>query len=245
MVKKISHKEVRRRMKMNEMAEATHWLEELWINHGKTITWGLVVIVVLAVAGYLYRDARGKSRNRSATLYQKALQSVSAEMPDEASSLVNQIVKSYPSTPSYPFALLLKGDLLFDQENYEEAIASYNLVIERKKDPDLASTALLAKAICQENLGRLDEAASSYRQILDLYPQSGRETEARFRLASLKENQGAIEKALTLYKTIPQDSIWVNEATQRIEWLEAPVFAIGSIPDASPSDELISSSSPS
>ena len=81
MVKKISHKEVRRRMKMNEMEEARHWVERLWSEHGQKISWGLLAVAVLAVVIYLYADSREKGRKQAMALLRN-LKSIIFEIRD-------------------------------------------------------------------------------------------------------------------------------------------------------------------
>ena len=136
MVKRISHKEVRRRMKMNEMEEARHWVERLWNEHGQKISWGLLGVAVLAVVIYLYADSREKGQKQAMALYGEALATAVTENPEEALPLVEQIVGQFSSSPVYPLALMLKGDLLYGQDAAEEAIAAYAEAL--RLDPDYA-----------------------------------------------------------------------------------------------------------
>ncbi len=234
MVKKISHKEVRRRMKMDEMAEAQHWMVELWQNRGRQFTWGAVIVAILAVGVYLYRDAQTKNRQHAANVFGSALDQASGEQADEALSLAEEVADKYSSTSMAPFALLLKGNLLASKGNYEEALPIYDRVA-AKGIPQLASAALISKAVGQENLKRDDEAEATYRRVLSNYAQSGYETEARFRLASLLERQGKSEEAFELYKGIPEDTAWGAEAKMRVKWIETPVVAMGEVSSATSS----------
>lgn len=234
MVKKISHKEVRRRMKMDEMVEAQHWMVELWQNHGRQLTWGAVIVAILAVGLYLYRDAQAKNRQHAANVFGSALDQASSDQIDEALSLAEEVADKYASTSVAPFALLLKGSLQASKGNYEEALAIYDRVA-AKGIPQIASAALISKAVVQENLKRDEEAEATYRKVLSNYARSGYETEAHFRLASLLERQGKDEEALMLYQGIPEDSAWGAEAQMRIKWIETPVVAMGEISSATSS----------
>lgn len=234
MVKKISHKEVRRRMKMDEMAEAQHWMVELWQNHSRQMIWGAVIVAILAVGAYLYRDAQTKNRQNASNVFGSALDQASSEQTDEALSLAEEVADKYASTSMAPFALLLQGNLLASKGNSEEALTVYDRVV-AKGIPQIAAAAMLSKAVGQENLKRNEEAEATYRQVLSRYAKSGYETEARFRLASLLERQGKDEEALELYKDIPEDTAWGAEAKMRAKWIETPVVAMGEVSSATSS----------
>lgn len=242
MVKKISHKEVRRRMKMNEMAEAQHWLERLWEHHSQKLTWGLVGVAILVVVVYLYFDSRQKSQVQAQTLLGEALASTSQEKYDEALPLVEQIVQQYPSSPVYPLALMLKGDILFAQNDLEEALKYYQQLLGRGEDRELAGAALLSMAACQESLEREGEAEGTYRRILQEYPQAAEVEEARFHLAQLLDRRGESQEAVALYREIPNESVWAPEAQQRADWLEASPVTLGATATA---PSLVPSSTPS
>ncbi len=242
MVKKISHKEVRRRMKMNEMEEAQHWLERLWEQHSQKITWGLVGIAVLAVVVYLYSDSRKKGQFQAQTLLSEALATVSEEKYDEALPLVDQILQQYTSSPTFPLALLLRGDILSAQDDLEAALESYQQLIGRRGEQELVPAALLSIAACQEGLDRQDEAESTYRRLLDEFPQATEGQEARFLLAQLLERQGKDEGAVDLYRAIPDESVWSSEARQRADWLAASPITLST---AAASASSISSTTPS
>lgn len=242
MVKKISHKEVRRRMKMNEMEEARHWLERLWERHSQKITWGLVALAILAVVFYLYLDARQKNRMQAQVLLGEALASTSQGNYEEAIPLVEQIVQQYTSSSIYPLALMLKGDILFAQNNVEEALLCYEQLADRKENRQQAAAALLSIAACHENLDRAAEAEATYRRLLREYPQAPEVEEARFRLAQLLDLRGETHEAVALYRQIPEASVWFSEAVERAGWLEASPITLSATAAA---PEQITSSTPS
>ncbi len=238
MVKKISHKEVRRRMKMNEMAEAQHWLERLWKNHRQKITWGAVGLGILVVVVYLYSDSRQKSQLQALTLFGEALASASTENYEEALPLADQIVQQFSSARIYPLALMLKGDILYAQNDVEGALECYQQVADSGDHPESAAAALLGMAACQESLNREGEAEGIYRRILQQYPNSAEVEDARFQLAQLLDRQGEAEAAIAYYRAIPEDSVWAVEAEQRADWLEsAPLtLALPAAPRAKVAD---------
>ena len=221
-------------MKMNEMAEAKHWLEEYWEGHGKLITWAVIVLAFVALAGYLYRDWRGKSVYQAQTVYSEALKLASNEEYDQALPLVEQVIEQYDWAPTYPFAVLLKGDILFSQGDAASAVEVYGQLAGRK-EPAVAGGALVAQGACYENLEQDREAEEVYQSVIRRLPESGFATEAHFMLAKLYERQGEEQKAIAQYKEIPEDSAWWHEAQFRCEWLEAPVMALEVVRSASAS----------
>lgn len=227
MAKKISHKEVRRRMKMDEMAEAEHWLVSLWQNHGQKITWGLVGVAVLVVAFYLYMDWRHKSRFQALSLYQEALRSAGLEKYDDALPLVEQLIGQSAASPTRGPALMLKGDLLYAKQDWQGALSCYEQVL-NLGSTELAVTALLDIGRCQENLAQTEQAEATYRKLLKEYPDAPIAEETTFLLAQLLERQGKVEEAKLLYRQIPEKSAWYSLAKERADWLDAPVVSVPS-----------------
>jgi hypothetical protein len=221
MGKKISNKEVRRRMKMNELVEAEHWLVE----HKQKITTALIVIAVVAAGYYFYSDYRQKKMINSLNQYNQALRTAGQQNTDEALLFAEEVIKDYPSTPAYPLALLLKADLLYEQGKNEQALEVYEQAA-RSRKAELAPAGLIGAAICQENLGNFDESEKKFKQVLSGFPNSGFENRARVYLAMMYERNDRTEDAVRLYEAVPEDSAWHEQVQLRLEWLNTPVVTL-------------------
>jgi tetratricopeptide (TPR) repeat protein len=225
MVKKISHKKVRRRMKMNELVEAEHWLERIWREHSQKITWSLVGIVVVVLAVYLFAQKQERERVNAASVFTEALEKVNSETPEEALTLTDQVIDKYSGNAVKGPALLLKGNMLYKQEDYSGAIEVYEKLAGGGK-PTLAAQAHLSMAACYESLEQPEKAEQSYRKVMESYPASGFSQAARFELAKLLERQQRPEEAVVFYQEIPEDSPYYEQAQDRVEWINAPVVAL-------------------
>lgn len=225
MAKKLSHKEVRRRMKMNELLEAEHWLVSMWKQHGKWISWGLIVLFIIVAGVYLYAQSRETKLADSMKIYGDALSTAGGETPEEALPLLNEVIEEYSTTPTYPFALLLKGSILENQGETENALETYRKVVD-SGNKKLVPAGILGVATCQESLERPEEAEENYRNILEKYPETPFAGEARFMLARLLERQERFDEAIETYSAISEDSPWFDSAEERLEWLKAPVITL-------------------
>ena len=129
------------------------------------------------------------------------------------------------SSSSHVFALMLKGDVLYAQDEWDNALEIYEMVAQ-KKSPDMSPAAMLAMGICYENLSQPEDAETTYSSILKDYPNSTFAEEARFQLAALLDRQEKPRKAIKIYRSINKDSPWASQAKERADWLEAPVTSL-------------------
>ncbi|MDO4570941.1 MAG: tetratricopeptide repeat protein [Planctomycetia bacterium] len=81
--------------------------------------------------------------------------------------------------------LLLKGQALFSQNKYEDAIKVFYQVIYGVEEPELQADALYETAKCFEALGKIEQAKKHYRDLVDKFPESNKIKFARKKLSDL------------------------------------------------------------
>ncbi|MGE0932304.1 tetratricopeptide repeat protein [Peijinzhouia sedimentorum] len=101
--------------------------------------------------------------------YQKGLVYSYMNNSSTAKENLDIVVKRYPQSRIHDNAILQLGQVDFEDGNYEEAIRTYSLLIERKANSPLVPFALLNRAVSNVNLQRYAQAESDYKAILDKY----------------------------------------------------------------------------
>lgn len=85
-----------------------------------------------------------------------------------------------------PQTLFLKGEILFAQKQYEQAIQMFYQVIYGVEEPQLQANALFEAAQCFEMLGKTDKALSHYHDLLEKFPKSDKVKLARRKMKKLQ-----------------------------------------------------------
>ncbi|MEL6100139.1 MAG: tetratricopeptide repeat protein [Pseudomonadota bacterium] len=114
--------------------------------------------------------------------------------PDAAIEALEQLANRFPELPVVHSTL---GDVLRQQEDYADAIGSYDRALELTGDTAQSVWFLLyARAISYERLGRWDEAEADFRKALALNP--GQPQVLNYLGYSLVEKQINLEEALRM-----------------------------------------------
>ena len=150
-------------------------------------------------------DLAQESKNwEPAMQYIRALVWFKTNNREKAEKLFEQIVNENADidpkkVPEASFLSIIKswqylGELMFDKENYKEAIINYYYVINiGKKFPELQEiselqgTACYEAARCFESLKQVNKARKMYQTILDDYPNCSKAQVAKTKLQQLKK----------------------------------------------------------
>ncbi len=99
--------------------------------------------------------------------YDRATNLFNAREYDEALTLYQELLAK---KPSYYQIYLNIGDCYREKGNFEEAIKSYNLVLEEAKKDEKWGKAFAGIGECYLRKGELDGARTYFQQAVDLYP---------------------------------------------------------------------------
>jgi len=83
-----------------------------------------------------------------------------------------QYLKYYGTTPLAGNAQFYIGQIDFQQENYDDAISAFNVVIERYPEGSKITNAIYKKGLALEKLGQRSAAIKEFRMLLTRYPNS-------------------------------------------------------------------------
>ena len=95
--------------------------------------------------------------------------------------------RKYPESPHAPEAAYLRGDTLYQQANYNGAIAAFQVVIESWGTAGQAPRAMYMQGVCFEAMGDPQDAAIFYQEVARIYPDSPEAADALARIKEIAE----------------------------------------------------------
>ena len=118
-------------------------------------------------------------------LYSNALRDYQAGKNDLATQEFSDYVKYYPNTDLAGNSYFYLADIAFKQGNYQQAVKSYDQVLQTFPDGNKAAAAELKKGLSLLELGQRDEGVNALRHVIQRYPKSNEALQARERLRKL------------------------------------------------------------
>src|SRR6201988_2840143 len=115
-------------------------------------------------------------------LYANALRDYNGGKNDLASQEFSDYIKFYPNTDLAGNSYYYLGELQFKQANYQQAVQSYEQVLQNFPSGNKAASAQLKKGFALLELGKQDEGVSELRHLIQRYPHSPEALQARERL---------------------------------------------------------------
>lgn len=120
----------------------------------------------------------------SDTLYQNALRDFTTGKYDMSQQEFGDYVKNYPNTDLASNAQFYIGEISYQQGNYKDAIAQYNLVLNNYPQSYKLSASMLKKGMAELELGMKATGIRDLKEVVRRFPGSD---EARRAQAKLKE----------------------------------------------------------
>ena len=120
----------------------------------------------------------------SDTLYQNALRDFTTGKYDMSQQEFGDYVKNYPNTDLASNAQFYLGEISYQQGNYKDAIAQYNLVLNNYPQSYKLNASLLKKGMAELELGMKATGIRDLKEVMRRFPGSD---EARRAQAKLKE----------------------------------------------------------
>jgi len=115
-------------------------------------------------------------------LYNNGLRDYNGGKNDLASQEFSDYIKFYPNTDLAGNAYFYLGELQFKQANYQQAVQSYDQVLQNFPSGNKAASAQLKKGFALLELGQQDQGVSELRHLIQRYPHSPEALQARERL---------------------------------------------------------------
>ena len=115
-------------------------------------------------------------------LYNNAFRDYSGAKNDLATQEFSDYIKFYPNTDLAGNSYYYLGELQAKQGNYQQAVQSYDQVLQNFPSGNKAASAQLKKGFALLELGKQDEGVSELRHLIQRYPHSPEALQARERL---------------------------------------------------------------
>ena len=118
-------------------------------------------------------------------LYNNALRDYTGGKSDLASQEFTDYLKFYPNTDLAGNSYFYLGELQFRAANYQQAVQSYDQVLQNFPSGNKAASAQLKKGFALIELGKQDDGVAELRHVVQRYPHSPEALQARERLRKL------------------------------------------------------------
>src|SRR5208282_3352409 len=128
----MSKRWIRQEVKKNEVADV---LGKVWAwqrsNHQQVLGGAGVLLVLLLLGGYF---AYQRLMSARAAWHQLSLAQsyIYQGQAGPALSELQALIQQFDRTPAWGFAVLLEGDILFHQGDFQQAAATYQKILERQ-----------------------------------------------------------------------------------------------------------------
>jgi len=184
---------------------------------------GLLVLGVIVLAVFLWRQHVAATQERAFTLLGKGISLYEQDdKDDDAAQAFTTLIDDYGRTRAGKMALLYRGRLYMHQSKYDQAIADYKLLLQKSSVPFLRAvaynglgTAHMAKGEYREGIKYFQDVLSSDAEWLKPF--------ARLRIGMCWEFSGERKKASEAYRESlksPPPPPWANWARLRLKKLE-------------------------
>lgn len=118
-------------------------------------------------------------------LYNNALRDYTGGKNDLASQEFSDYLKFYPNTDLAGNCYFYLGEIQFRAANYQQAVQSYDQVLQNFPSGNKAASAQLKKGFALIELGKQDDGVSELRHVVQRYPHSPEALQARERMRKL------------------------------------------------------------
>ena len=118
-------------------------------------------------------------------LYNNALRDYNGGKPDIAAQEFSDYVKFYPNTDLAGNSYFYLGEIQFKNGNYQQAVQSYDQVLQNFPSGNKAASAQLKKGFALVEGGKQDDGVTELRHLIQRYPHSPEALQARDRLRKL------------------------------------------------------------
>ncbi len=204
-----------------------------FVEEHRGLVWGGIFLVVVLVGGLIALNWLSHQKQEEAWELQGKAQRVYLDRPlddvekgkaniQEASGMLQDILKQYPATPSAKISLFLLGNSLMEGENYQGAIEAYtSFVQEHAQDHILVGLVQQRLGLAQLLNGNREAAVGAFDAVLG-NPHALNKDQVLFELAKLAESEEKMDDSVKYYKQLIQEfplSPFSSEASLRVKVL--------------------------
>ncbi|MBI2915733.1 MAG: tetratricopeptide repeat protein [Elusimicrobia bacterium] len=184
------------------------------------------VAVVAGVTVFIFSNFRNL-RKQAWERYAAGQNWSFSNQPDNGLNYFNEVINNYGHTPAAVFALLGKGDLLYRQGKFPEAVESYKRCLEKNSSKMILPFILAGMGASQEQMGDYSSSVATYRQFLSEFSEhylSPKIHESLGRVYELSHNPDAAKEIYEKIITVFPGSSWAEKARVRYQTISPQPF---------------------
>lgn len=171
-------------------------------SHKKAVLTGVVILVLATTLGLAYSAHVKSVQEKSWAAYYKAQLAVMTD--PSALSQLDQVSAQFAHTNAAQYAQLLKGDILYAQDNFAQAADVYEPLLNAKNET-LRTVATLSLAAAKQATKDYDSSINILTKFISHNPKSFALPQAYFTMAMSQELAGKKDQAVETYKQILAD----------------------------------------
>lgn len=203
--------------------QALEWIE----GHRQTFYSAVGTVVVVAVVAAFIVTNFKNLRKQAWERYSSGQNAMIMQNWDGAIGTFDDVINNYGRTPAATYALLSKGDVLYRKGDYQGAIASYKLCLEKNPPKIILPLVLISMGTAQEDAADPNSAIETYKRFTSEFPDHYLAPKAYESLGRAYETtlnpdaaKGIYEKIITLF---PGTS-WAETARLRYQAISPAPF---------------------
>ncbi|WP_395751998.1 tol-pal system YbgF family protein [Prosthecobacter sp.] len=181
----------------------------------RKLVWGFILVVVALIAGAVIHSQNKAKANEASEAF------TSAKTVDDC----DLVISRYPGTNAAADALLLKADLLWDQNKKSSAVDALKDFTTKDASSPLVAYALLSLGSKLDAMGDGKEAQSVFERVVKEFTSSEAAPLAQVRLGDLLWAQGKADEAKKVYEDVavkfPDLPGFQDISQSRLGWLAA------------------------
>lgn len=210
----------RKEAKTNEIAAV---IEKgvLWVKfHPQTALWSAITLIAAALLAAGFANKVLNEREESWSRYAIAQSYAYSKQPDAALEQIRDLARNYPSSVAASYALLLAGDILYEQGKFSEAAASYEQVAQQPNHKETLPLARANLGIAREAAGDCKSAQTADQTFLDAHSDHFLAPQVHASLARCLALLGENEKAKATYERMAflyPETYWAAWAKARLQ----------------------------
>lgn len=159
----------------------------------------LVILALAAVTGSFYAARQKKVAEESWAAYYTAQTALLTQGEEAGFKQIDALAKKFPGTNAAQYAMLLKGDILYANENFAQAADVYKELADAKNET-VHTVAALSRAAALQAAQDYKGSVDVINVFIEKHPKHFALAQAYMTLASSQELAGNKEAALEAYK---------------------------------------------
>lgn len=165
----------------------------------QSVLTALVILVLAAAVGSFWTARQKKVAEESWAAYYTAQVTLLTEGEEAGFKQIDELAKDYAGTNAAQYALLLKGDVLYANENFAQAADVYKQLSDAK-NPTVHTVAALSRAAALQAAQDYKGSVEVINGFIEKHPKHFALAQAYMTLAASQELAGNKAEAIAAYK---------------------------------------------